>query len=225
MCASLTADLVNSLGTRNNGQTLVKLPFRILMALGATALLGLFVFPLWSITLEAPQYPKGSELGILIFIDKIEGSRPNDLDNINNLNHYIGMKRIEPDSIPELTYMPIIVLSLVGLGLLIAAIGRRWLILVWVSLLIGAGALGMYDFWLWEYDYGHNLDPRAIIKIEGMSYQPPLIGTQQLLNFTAHSYPALGFGFVAIGALVASGAWWYSKPIKIAPNKSTDSPK
>jgi len=184
---------------------------RILMALGAVALLGLFFFPMWSITLEAPQYPKGSELGIDIHINNVEGSRPNDLDNINNLNHYIGMKRIEPDSIPELKYMPVIVLVLVGLGLLVAAFGKRWMIIVWLGLLTGAGVLGMYDFWLWEYDYGHNLDPHAIIKIEGMSYQPPLLGTEQLLNFTASSYPAVGFAFIALGGLLAVIAWWLSR--------------
>lgn len=116
---------------------------RILMALGAVALLGLFFFPMWSITLEAPQYPKGSELGINIHINNVEGSRPNDLDNINNLNHYIGMKRIEPDSIPELKYMPMIVVVLVGLGLIVAAFGKRWMILVWLALLTGAGTLGI----------------------------------------------------------------------------------
>lgn len=181
------------------------------MSLGALCLLGLFAFPMWSISLEAPQYPKGSELGILIHINKVEGTRPNDLDNINNLNHYIGMKRIEQDAIPELKYMPIIVLVLVGLGLLIAAIGKRWMIIIWLALLTSAGSLGLYDFWLWEYDYGHNLDPHAIIKIEGMSYQPPLIGTQQLSNFSASSWPSLGFGFIALGALLAGLAWWLSK--------------
>lgn len=184
---------------------------RILTALGALSLLGLFLFPMWSITLEAPQYPKGSELGIKIHINTVEGSRPNDLDNINNLNHYIGMKRIEVDSIPELKYMPYIVLGLVGLGLLIAAFGRRWMNLVWIALLTTAGALGLYDFWLWEYDYGHNLDPHAIIKIEGMSYQPPLFGTEQLLNFTASSYPDIGFAFIALGALLVGAAWWLSR--------------
>jgi hypothetical protein len=191
---------------------------RILMVVGAVALLGLFAFPMWSISLEAPQYPKGSELGILIHVNKVEGSRPNDLDNINNLNHYIGMKRIEPDAIPELKYMPIVVIALVGLGVLVAALGRRWLILVWLALLTGAGALGMYDFWLWEYDYGHDLDPRAIIKIEGMSYQPPLIGSEQLLNFTAHSYPAIGFGFIILAAVLAVTAWWLSRTPSSRPS-------
>ncbi len=50
----------------------------------------------------------------------------------------------------------------------------------------------MVDFYLWEYDYGHNLDPTAAIKIPGMSYQPPLIGSKPLLNFNASSWPGPG---------------------------------
>jgi hypothetical protein len=40
----------------------------------------------------------------------------------------------------------------------------------------------------------------AIIKVPGMSYQPPLIGSKQLLNFRATSYPASG-GILLIAAL------------------------
>ena len=50
----------------------------------------------------------------------------------------------------------------------------------------------MADFWWWGYQYGHNLDPTAIIVVPDMTYQPPLIGTKQLLNFTASSWPAAG---------------------------------
>jgi copper chaperone NosL len=69
-------------------------------------------------------------------------------------------------------------------------------------LLAGVGAL--IDFYLWGYDYGHNLNPEAPIKIEGMSYQPPLIGTKVLLNFTAFSGPDIG-GWIFIGVGVLLG--------------------
>ena len=39
---------------------------------------------------------------MLIRINTVTGIKPNDLANINGLNHYIGMKAIEPDAIPEL---------------------------------------------------------------------------------------------------------------------------
>ena len=66
-------------------------------------------------------------------------------------------------------------------------------------LFVAAGIAGGVDFYLWEYDYGHNLSDDAAIKVPGMSYQPPLFGSKQLLNFVANSYPDTG-GWAVIGA-------------------------
>ncbi len=170
---------------------------RLLLGLAALSLLLVFAFPLWSISLEAPQYPEG--LGMRIWVNTITGKGPHDLGNINNLNHYIGMKTIEPDAIRELVIMPWIVGFLVVTGLAAAAVGRRWMLFAWFGLLAALALAGMVDFWLWEYDYGHDLNPQAAIKIPGMSYQPPLIGSKTILNFKAHSWPALG-GWVAFAA-------------------------
>lgn len=172
---------------------------RSLLAVAALLLAGAFFLPLWNVALVAPQYPEG--LGMRIWINTIAGLKPNDLDSINNLNHYIGMKRIEPESIPELRLMPILVGGLLALGLVAAAVGRRWLARVWVGAFLVLGVAGLVDFYRWEYDYGHNLDmENAIIKVPGMTYQPPLIGSKQLLNFTATSIPGVG-GYAAALAL------------------------
>lgn len=61
------------------------------------------------------------------------------------------------------------------------------------------GIIAMIDFWRWEYNYGHNLNPDAAIIVPGMAYQPPLIGFKQLLNFGAYSIPALG-GWIFVSA-------------------------
>ncbi|MEZ4415697.1 MAG: nitrous oxide reductase accessory protein NosL [Gemmatimonadota bacterium] len=173
---------------------------RILVLLASLALLGAYAFPLWTIDLEAPQYPEG--LGMVIRINTIEGVKPNDLRNINNLNHYIGMKRIEPESIPELRIMPFVVAALLLGGLLVAAFGRRAALYAWVATYLVVALVGLADFYKWEYDYGHNLDDEnAIIKIPGMNYQPPLIGSKQLLNFRAHSWPGAGGWILIVSAL------------------------
>ena len=179
---------------------------RILMLLGALCLLALFVFPMWKIQLFAPQYPDGVTLNI--WINKIDGDTPGTLQNVNILNHYIGMKYIEPDAIPELKYFQWIILGMVGLGVLAAAWNKRSGFLIWLLLLGVIGVLGMYDFYLWEYDYGHNLSPTAPIKIPEASFQPPLIGTKVILNFIAKSLPHTGGYFVMLGALLAAIAWW-----------------
>ena len=164
---------------------------RILLTIASLTLALAFVLPLWAVYLQAPQYPEG--LGMLIRVNDIGGLKPNDLANINNLNHYIGMKRIEPDSITELRIMPYVVGGLMLLGLAAAAIGRRWMARAWVLAFAVVAIVGLADFYKWEYDYGHDLDlENAIIKVPGMNYQPPLIGSKQLLNFRATSIPAPG---------------------------------
>ena len=182
------------------------------MALAAIALLALFVFPMWKITLIAPQYPQGVTLHI--WINKLGGDSPSTLQNINILNHYIGMKYIEPETIPELKYFQYVVLVMVALGVLVAASGKRQLFLVWTLLLLVLCVAGIYDFYLWEYDYGHNLSSTAPIKIPGMVYQPPLIGEKYLLNFLAKSYPHVGGWFVGLSLVLGSLAFFVSKKRK-----------
>lgn len=168
---------------------------RILIAVGAISLALVYVQPLWKISLQAPQYPEG--IGMQIWVNDIRGEKPNDLKNINGLNHYIGMKQIHPESIPELRFMPWIIGILLVTGLVVALIGDRRLLYLWAGLFLVVAAAGLVDFYLWEYDYGHNLDPTAAIKIPGMSYQPPLLGPKQLLNFVATSWPGVG-GWAAV---------------------------
>lgn len=170
---------------------------RLLLAAAAAAVLGAIVLPLWEVRLGAPQYPEG--LGLQILSHTVRGVQPHDLQNINGLNHYIGMKVIEPDSIPELRYMPWILAGMAAALGLIAWRGSRRALMAWVAAFMLLGAVGLYDFWRWEYDYGHNLDfESAAIVVPGMSYQPPLIGTKQLLNFTASAWP--GTGAILLGA-------------------------
>ncbi len=175
---------------------------RVLFALAALIAVLAFVLPLWNVYLHAPQYPEG--LGMRVWINTITGMTPNDLNSINNLNHYIGMKRIVPEAIPELTLMPYALGVLVALGLVVAWRGSRRLARVWVAAFLVLAIAGLVDFWKWEYEYGHDLDmENAIIKVPGMNYQPPLIGTKQLLNFRATSLP--GAGTIVLGLSVALG--------------------
>jgi copper chaperone NosL len=194
-----------------------KLP-RILVVLASVLMIGLYVFPLWSVRLTAPQYPEG--LGMNIRINTVEGATENDLNNINNLNHYIGMKRIEPETIPELRIMPWIVAAIIVTGLATAALARRPALYVWTAGFLAIAIVGLIDFWKWEYDYGHNLDSEhAIIKIPGMSYQPPLIGAKQLLNFRAVSLPSAGgilAGLAITLAVAAVVLAWRERKLALA---------
>jgi hypothetical protein len=188
---------------------------RLLLLAAAVALAGGYVFPLWRIGLIAPQYPEG--LGMLIRVNTVTGIQPQDLANINELNHYIGMKTIVPEAIPELKIMPWVLAGLVAGALVVAAAGRRWLLKGWLLTFAALGAVGLYDFWRWEYDYGHNLDPHAAISIPGMSYQPPLVGAKMLLNFNASSWPAAGGLLLGVAFLLGVIALLFSTRWTIKP--------
>ena len=195
------------------------------MLMVAVMILGVFVFPLWVISLVAPQYPQG--LGLLIHVDRIEGITPFDLQNINGLNHYIGMHKIEPGTIQELRYMKYFALGLAVTAALVALIRRRAVLLAWALIAIVLAGIGMYDFYQWEYRYGHDLDPSAAIKVPGMSYQPPMIGTKQLLNFRTTAYPGIGgwLAMIAVGLGVACVVYEYWLRGRIATSRARHMPQ
>ncbi len=165
----------------------------ILLAVLSLAMIVSLKLPLWDIQLDAPQYPEG--LDMKIWLDHISG----DVGIINGLNHYIGMDKIKDEMFPEFGYMKKVLVVVIGVGLLVALLRKRALYYLWFASFLAIAVVGMYDFWSWEYKYGHHLDPHAAINIPGMSYQPPLIGCKDLLNFTACSFPDTG-GWIIVGA-------------------------
>ena len=181
---------------------------RILMILAVILLGGVFIFPLWQINLDAAQFPGGLDLNI--WINRFSGAEGDDsiIQNINILNHYIGMKFIEPDSIPELKYFSYVAYAMMALGLIMAIIHKKWGYGVWFFLMAILSVLAVYDFYLWLYDYGHNLDPHAPIKLEGMTYMPPLFGEKDLLNFYVKSYPHWGTIFMGLSIVSGFFAFW-----------------
>lgn len=190
---------------------------RIILALASLSLIAVYFLPIWRIDLFAPQYPEG--LVMKIWYNDISG----DVETINGLNHYIGMRHINVDMFPEFKILPYVIAFYILLGLAVAIIGNRK-ILFWYLVFSFFGALfALYDFYRWGYEYGHNLDPAAPIKVPGLSYQPPVIGHKRLLNFDAYSLPEIGGWMVVAAASIAFLVWffeWYKKRkmnLKTAP--------
>lgn len=181
----------------------LKLITRIAIVVSALLMVSAYYVPLWQILMWAPQYPEGLEMKI--WINTLSG----DVRIISALNHYIGMKHIEVEMFPEFKYMIYIVGFLIGIGLLTALVNKRFMLIMYASLILASGIGALVDFYVWGYDYGHNLDPTAPIVVPGMSYQPPLIGTKQLLNFTAFSGPDIGGWIFLVAGILAFGALSY----------------
>jgi len=160
---------------------------RGLILFAAVVLLPVFflpVLPIWHMYLRAPQYPEG--LNLAIYTNAIRG----DVDKINTLNHYVGMHAITTSDFKEFSYMPQLLTGFGVLALLAGLTGRRWLALLgWLAFTGFAGYM-FRDYVLWLYRYGHELDPRAAIKLQ--VFTPPVIGFSQMANFKVWSYPGIG---------------------------------
>lgn len=170
----------------HTGQREISKTTQIISVLCGIALVVVIFVPIWRIELDAPQYPEG--LTMQIFSNKLAG----DVEIINGLNHYIGMRTLHADDFVEFTVLPYIFGLFALFGFFIAFFKSRRVFYPWALLFFVFAILAMVDFYLWEYEYGHNLDPMAAIQVPGQSYQPPLIGFKQLLNFGAFSIPDIG---------------------------------
>ncbi len=177
---------------------------RILVAFASGALIVVFFLPAWRIDLFAPQYPEG--LTMNIWVNGLSG----DVNVINGLNHYIGMKHITVDMFPEFKFLPYVVAFFLLFGMTVAITGKRKFLFIYLVLTAAGGILAMYDFYQWGYDYGHNLDPKAPIQVPGFSYQPPVIGHKRLLNFDAYSFPDVG-GWVVIASGTLAFVVWFAE--------------
>ena len=91
---------------------------RILVAIASLCLIACYFVPLWRIDLFAPQYPEG--LTMKIWLTTLKG----DVDIINGLNHYIGMKHISVAMFPEFDILIYVVGFYIFLGLLVAYFGK-----------------------------------------------------------------------------------------------------
>jgi hypothetical protein len=174
---------------------------RVLLAVLTLPLLLSFWFPLWRISMEAPQYPRGLQLDIYSHtLDA--GNEGHDLTEINLLNHYIGMRQIVEAELSDLQWIPFALGVLVLLVLRAAALGT-------IRTLIDMAVLTSYTllfafarFIYMLHSFGHELDPRAPMKVD--PFTPVIVGSKKIANFTTHSYPQLGSFLIGVFVL---GLW------------------
>lgn len=170
-------------------------------ALIAAALLVVAYFtPLWNMTLIAPQYP--NDLVLTAYGTTMEG----DLLEINTLNHYAGVKAIEPENVMELKAFPFLLFGFVAAIGVSSLLRRRWL-RAGIILVAWGFPLGLLiDLQYWLYTYGHDLNEEA--PLYPGAFTPKVIGRTKVVNF--HSECMVSWGFwlmVAAAILVTFGPW------------------
>lgn len=177
---------------------------RFILVAAGLAFLVAIALPLWQMTMISNQFPEG--LRVRIYPYKLEG----DLQEINILNHYVGMAALNAEFFPELQLLPLIFAIGGVLTLLTAALGYRWLA---TQVLLGGGtasSLASSILIYRLYTYGHNLDPKAPIDID--PFMPPPLGVNQLANFHVTTFFHVGTFVFALGLLGIAVALWVSRP-------------
>ena len=170
---------------------------RIVLAL-LTIFVGLsFTAPMWHINMKAPQYPQG--LDLYIYSYKVDGGNDgNDVQEINLLNHYIGMAPLDRAALSDLDWIPFLFAAMIILALRTAVIGKVGSMLDLLVMTTYAGAFGFGRLYYKLYTFGHNLDPRAPVTVE--PFMPAMLGKKQIANFLTEAGPGLGTWYVAIFA-------------------------
>ena len=184
------------------GQLMAKA--RILVAVAGIAMLGAIFLPLWQMTMISNQYPEGLRLWIYSY--KLTG----DLQEINTLNHYIGMHPLDSQHFAELRILPFS-FGLGALLCLLAATLRRRAITTLVlagGLVSGLAAMAIMFYEL--YSYGHTLDPKAAIDVA--PFTPPPIGFNKIANFHVTTFFHLGSVLFIVALVALAGALWISRP-------------
>jgi copper chaperone NosL len=147
------------------------------------------IAPIWQMRFLAPQYPDGLEL--VIFPYTVTG----DVQEVNTLNHYIGMARIDRAALSDLDFLPFAIGAFVLLLLRVVAIGDVRSLLDLVALYAYFGLFAFARFAYTLYVFGHNLDPKAPFQVE--AFTPTVLGTGTIANFTITSLPARGSFYLA----------------------------
>src|SRR5262245_17752908 len=187
----------------------LKFTSRILILIAVLSLLPAFFFPLWNMTFVSNQYLDGLQLHI--YAQDLEGGKTPDRDDlreINSLNHYIGMRPLLESDFSEFTWIPFVLGGLILLSLRAMVIGKMSGAVDVFVLFVYFGLFSMWSFYHRLYNYGHNLDPTAAIKVQ--PFTPPLLGTKVIANFTVRSIPDFGsaamiaFGIFLFAAILIS---------------------
>ncbi|THE13245.1 hypothetical protein E1I69_07840 [Bacillus timonensis] len=176
-------------------------PLSALLLLGSAGLIVVSLFfPWWRMEFFAPQYPEG--LNIIVHPDRLEG----EIDIVNGLNHYIGMKNFSEENFPELQFLPYLISGLAALVLITALIRRKLLLYGVIALVAIGGLLGIWDVHRWLKAFGTDLDPMAPIKVD--PFVPPIIGENTLANFVTYSHLGMGtYLFIAAFLLLLIPLW------------------
>jgi len=179
---------------------------RIVLLVAIVPLVLSFFYPLWRISLIAPQYPDGLYVDVFSYAVR-GGNNGQHLTEINTINHYIGMGHIDRSTLADLDWMPFAIGILGMLALRVAVVGNVRALIDLCVLSVYVSGFAFARFYLRMYHLGHDLNPEAPLRIE--PFTPPVFGSREIANFTSSSYPRMGSVWLGLflAALAGTLVW------------------
>ncbi|MBI4791131.1 MAG: cytochrome C [Chloroflexi bacterium] len=175
-------------------------PNALLMLAALLITISMFL-PYWSMTLKAPQYPKG--LTVSVYVNRLQG----DMREIDELNHYLGMPELDKGGQLERS---ISVAAIVVLGLLLLAgvfVHNQWAAVLALPVL-GYPIIFLADLWYILYQYGHSIDPKSALGGAIKPFTPPLFGEGKVGQFGTVASFEIGFYLVVAAVVVMLAGLW-----------------
>ncbi|WP_419763918.1 MAG: cytochrome C [Arcobacter sp.] len=173
--------------------------------------IGAASLPIWSVSLEAPNYPKEAfPMGIPVYFhfDGFTG----EVHEMNTINHYIGMDPMWRGGQFEREIAPYALLSLCLIMILFIAYNKK-IFSYFMFIPVSLPFLFIADYAYWLYWFGHNLHDWGAFNIK--PFMPTVFGDGKVAQFITHSYPGIGFYLlVAISLLSLLAILSRNKAIK-----------
>lgn len=188
----------------------------VFLGLAAFCLIVSIFQPYWRMRLLAPQYPGGLE--VQAYVNRLEG----DVDEIDGLNHYIGMRPLEEAAQLERSLSIYLV---TGTSLLVLAaifVHTKWAALLTLpALLYPAFFLG--DMYYWLHNFGQNLDPTAALSGAIEPFVPPLLGEGIVGQFKTIASAGSGLYLAVLASvLILFGLYFHRRAYKPLVDASSE---
>ncbi len=183
----------------------VRYAFPTVMLSIARVLLLVSVFlPYWHMDLIAPQYPDG--LQITAYVNRLTG----DINEIDALNHYIGMRPLEEAGRLERYASVWLIIAMVLLVEGAMFVHSKWAVLLALpAVLFPVGFL--LDLQFWMSHFGQNLDPTAPLSSSIKPFTPTILGEGGIGQFRTISWMGYGLWLAFAGAACSVLAFWFHR--------------
>lgn len=152
--------------------------------------------PWWGLEMFAPQYPGG--LVVISDLTQMTG----DVEEINTLNHYIGLMPVDQAAQLERKLAPGAVWFFTLLALAAVLTARSWLMWLLRLPLIIFPLLFLVSLKAWLWYAGNHLDPAAPLSATIKAFTPVMLGPGKIAQFETYGWVEPGFWLATAGAVL-----------------------